>query len=114
MLETVSRIAALGLEGVKFHDLLIPRGSALAGEYLGGELGLLHPSRLPLLLADCLELLDPSCEVIRLCSDARPSEILAPRGRPDKTMLYLAVDSILASRGTRQGARKGLPVSRGP
>jgi uncharacterized protein len=105
MLETVSRIAALGLEGVKFHDLLIPLGCALASEYLLGELSLVHARRLPALLADCLELLPPGCEVIRLCSDARPTELLTPRRREDKTMVYQAVEAILAERGTRQGSR---------
>lgn len=104
MLETVSRIAPLGLGGIKFHDLLLPRGSALAAEYLRGELSLMHARRLPALLADCLELLPWDCEVIRLSSDARPAELLAPRGRPDKTVLYLAVEALLASRGSRQGS----------
>ena len=104
MLETVSRIASLRLDGVKFHDLLVPRGSVLASEYLAGELSLVHPSRLPGLLADCLELLDPACEVIRLRSDAPSDEILAPRSRPDKADLYRAVEAELSSRGTRQGA----------
>jgi len=108
MLETVSRIASLGLDGVKFHDLLLPRGSALASEYLSGELTLLHPARMPGLLADCLERLDPACEVIRLRSDAPSGEILAPRRRPDKSDLYRTVEAELASRGSRQGTRRGL------
>jgi uncharacterized protein len=104
MLDTVSRVAELGVEGVKFHDLLIVKGSALASEYLAGELTLLHHAGLPSLLADCIELLDPGCEVMRLCSDAPAEELLAPRRRPDKTWLYGAVESELASRGSRQGA----------
>jgi uncharacterized protein len=105
MLETVARIASLGMDGVKFHDLLIMKGSALASEYLAGNLSLFPPARLPGLLADCLELLDPACEVIRLRSDAPSAEILAPRQRPDKTALYMAVEAELAYRDSRQGAR---------
>ena len=104
MLQTVSRIASLGLDGVKFHDLLVPRGSALAAEYLAGELSLMHHARLPGLLADCLERLNPECEVIRLRSDAEAAGILAPRARPGKNALYAAVEGALSSRGTRQGA----------
>jgi radical SAM protein (TIGR01212 family) len=107
MLETVSRIASLGIDGVKFHDLLLPEGSALASEYLAGELTLMHPSKLPSLLADCLELLDPACEVVRLRSDAPSRGILAPRLRPDKAQLYRAVEDELESRGSRQGLRRG-------
>ena len=106
MLETVSRIAKLGLDGVKFHDLLVPKASALASEYLAGELTLMHYSRLPALLADCLELLDPACEVIRLRSDASSGGLVAPTRRPDKAELYRAVEAELFSRGSRQGCRR--------
>jgi uncharacterized protein len=105
MLETVRRVTELGVEGVKFHDLLVPKGSALASEYLRGELTLLHYSRLPGLLADCLELLDPACEVIRLCSDAEESDLVVPRFRPDKAIVYREVEAELARRGSRQGFR---------
>ncbi len=71
MLDTIRVVAGLGLEGVKFHDLHLARGSGLAAEYPAGELTLLHPRRLPALLADCLELVPADCEVIRLCSDPR-------------------------------------------
>jgi hypothetical protein len=106
MLASVDFVAALGFEGVKLHDLHLPRGSALAAEYLAGELTLIHQARLPALLADCLERLPPSCEVIRLGSDAVEGERLAPRRRPDKAALYRAVEGELAGRGSRQGARR--------
>jgi radical SAM protein (TIGR01212 family) len=105
MLETVRRVTELGVDGVKFHDLLLPKGSALASEYLKGELTLLHYSRLPSLLADCLELLDPRCEVIRLCSDADESDLVVPRFKPDKAIVYREVETELARRGSRQGFR---------
>ncbi len=111
MRETVSRVASLSLEGVKFHDLLIPKGSVLSSEYLSGEISLMHSSRLPGLLADCLELLDPACEVIRLRADAPAGTLLAPRRRPDKARLYRAVEAELASRGSRQGSRRGVAIS---
>jgi uncharacterized protein len=103
MLETIDRVSALGADGVKLHDLVLPLGSSLATEYLAGELVLLHPARLPALVADCLERLGPGCEVIRLGADAGADAILAPRRRPDKAQLYEAVEAELAARGTRQG-----------
>jgi uncharacterized protein len=105
MLETVRRVAELGIEGVKFHDLLLPKGSALAREYLLGELTLLRYERMPALLADCLELLDPACEVMRLSSDAWEEELVAPKGKPDKAIVYRDVEIELARRGSRQGSR---------
>jgi radical SAM protein (TIGR01212 family) len=107
MLETVELVASTRPEGVKFHDLLLPRGSAFAAEYLLGELSLMHPARLPGLLADCLERLLPECEVMRLCADAREDETLSPFRRPDKATLYQAVEAELSARGARQGSLAG-------
>jgi len=107
MLGTIRVVAGLGLEGVKFHDLHIARHSGLAAEYPAGELTLLHPRRLPALLADCLELLPPDCEVIRLCSDALAGERVAPRRPVDKNWLYGAVEAELERRDSRQGMRAG-------
>jgi uncharacterized protein len=105
MLETVRAAVALGLDGVKFHDLRVLEGTRLASEYRAGEFAPLHPSRLPGLLADCLEELDPSCEVMRLCADTPPGSTIAPRAIPDKEAVYRAVEDELAARGSRQGSR---------
>jgi hypothetical protein len=104
MLETVRRVTELGIEGVKFHDLLIPRGCALAADYLSGGIELLSQDELPKLLVDCIELLDPDCEVIRLCADARPTDLVAPKSRPDKADLYRAVEAELCLRNSYQGS----------
>ncbi|MDP3178514.1 MAG: TIGR01212 family radical SAM protein, partial [Spirochaetaceae bacterium] len=45
MLETVRRVADARVEGIKFHDLYLPKGSLWASEYLAGELVLMHPAR---------------------------------------------------------------------
>jgi uncharacterized protein len=97
-------LAELGVEGVKFHDLFVARGSALAGEYLSGELTLLSPERYLDYLADSIELLPPETEVIRLCSDAPLNERLAPRSRDDKFLIYRGLEAELLRRGSRQGA----------
>lgn len=105
MLATVASVSSL--DGVKFHDLRILSGSRLGSEYLGGEIAVLHPSRLPALLADCIELLHPACEVIRICADAPASATIAPRPPPSKDALYLALEKEFARRGTGQGWRFG-------
>jgi len=107
MLSTVRAVSGLGLDGIKFHDLRILSGSRLASEFLAGEISVLHPSRLPALLADSIELLHPACEVIRICADAPRSATIAPRPPPSKDELYLALEMEFARRGTRQGCRCG-------
>jgi uncharacterized protein len=108
MAETVRTVSALDLDGIKFHDLRILSGTRLAREYLAGEFAPLHPSRLPGLLADRIEELNPDCEVIRLCADAPPEKTVAPRLLPDKEAIYRAVEGELEARDSRQGCRRGL------
>ncbi|MDA8427076.1 MAG: TIGR01212 family radical SAM protein [Treponema sp.] len=107
MVASARAAAELGLEGVKFHDLQLARGSALAAEYLAGEISLWDRRSLPAVVADCLEVLPPECEVIRLCADMPAGERLAPRFVADKTKMYEAVEAELVSRGTRQGSARG-------
>jgi radical SAM protein (TIGR01212 family) len=110
MLEGVRLVASLGLEGVKFHDLHIPRGTELAREYLAGEISLLPPESYLEVLADAVELLPPSTEIIRVGTDTEAGERLAPRRVRDKSLVYEGLEALLARRGTRQGSRyRGQP-----
>ncbi|HWR12503.1 MAG TPA: TIGR01212 family radical SAM protein [Rectinemataceae bacterium] len=105
MLDTIEFVAACGGEGIKFHDLRLAIGSPLAHAYLAGEFAPLHPARLPGLLADCLEILPPGFEVMRLSADFRPGEAIDIFPASEKTRLYMAVEAELRRRGTRQGDR---------
>lgn len=105
MLDTIRFVAACGGDGIKFHDLRLTRGSALARAYLAGEFAPLHPSLLPGLLADCLELLPPRFEVMRLGADFSRAATIDPFPPFEKNKLYLAVEAELARRGARQGSR---------
>ncbi len=106
MLDTIEFVAACGGEGIKFHDLRLAIGSPLAHAYPAGEFAPLHPSRLPGLLADCLEILPPGFEVMRLSADFRPGEAIDIFPATEKTRLYMAVEAELRRRGTRQGFLK--------
>jgi len=103
MLDTIEFVAACGGEGIKFHDLRLAIGSPLAHAYPAGEFAPLHPARLPGLLADCLEILPPGFEVMRLSADFRPGEAIDIFPATEKTRLYMAVEAELQRRGTRQG-----------
>lgn len=103
MLASVSFAANRGIDGVKFHDLRLARGSALERSFPSGEFAPLHPSRLSGLLADCLERLPEHVEILRLCADFGKGETLDLFPRPDKSIIYKEVDRILAARGSRQG-----------
>ena len=103
MVETARVTASTIPEGVKFHDLRIVRGSAFARSFLSGELTQLHPSRLPGLLADCLEVLPPSAEIMRISADFRPEESINIHPPLDKHLLARLVEEELERRNSYQG-----------
>lgn len=104
MLESARLAADTGTEGVKFHDFRIARGSAFARSFPAGEIAQIHPARLPALLADCLEIMPPSTEIMRLSSDFRPEECIDLHAPLDKHVLARLVEEELARRGSRQGS----------
>lgn len=103
MLETAHLVASTETEGVKFHDFRIPKGSAFARSFQTGEITQLDPSRFPVLLADCLEIMPPSTEIMRLASDFRPNECIDIHQPLDKHLLARLVDEELARRNSFQG-----------
>jgi radical SAM protein (TIGR01212 family) len=103
MLEGARLVAGLGLAGVKLHDLHIVRGSRLEGEYRAGELELLSLAGYLSVLAEAVELLPPTTELLRLCTDSSDAQRLAPRRAFDKRSVYEGLENLLAQRGTRQG-----------
>ena len=104
MPEGARLVSELRLDGVKFHDLHIPRGSALAGEYLAGELVLLSRASYLEALAGSIALLRPETELVRLCTDSQGPERLAPRRAFDKRKIYEDLEALLAAKGLRQGS----------
>jgi hypothetical protein len=105
MLRSAQFAADQGIEGIKFHDLRLVKGSALARTFPAGEFSPLHPSRLPGLLAEILETLPWEVEILRLSADFPKAACLDIFPPPEKYRLYTAVEEILATRNTRQGSR---------
>jgi len=105
MVETARLAADTGTEGVKFHDFRIVKGSAFARNFPAGEIAAMHPSRLPKLLADCLEVLPPTTEIMRISADFRPEESINIHPPMDKHILARGVEEELARRGSFQGQR---------
>ncbi len=104
MLQSARFAADQGMEGIKLHDLRLLKGSALARRLPSGEFSPLHPSRLPALLAEILEILPWEVEILRLSADFPKGDCLDMFPPPEKYQLYTAVEGILAARNTRQGS----------
>jgi len=111
ILDTVRRVASLEPEGVKIHNLHVPRGSPLAAEHLAGELVAPCAPRHLEYVIRALELLPPRTVILRLTCDTPAERLAAPRGFPPKAAFYRQVRDELAARGSRQGRLWEAPLS---
>ncbi len=106
ILESARFVAGLGVDGVKFHDLRVPRFSRLGSRFPKGEYILLCRSAYLGLLADAIELLPPETLVMRLNCDIDDSRRLMPTRAWDKAALKRDLIRLLEERGTRQGSAR--------
>lgn len=84
MIETVSHISALGIDGIKFHLLHIIRGTDLEKDYLSGNFKTLELSEYVDILEDLIRLLPPKTVIHRLTGDGAKSTLVAPLWSADK------------------------------
>ncbi|QSI78879.1 TIGR01212 family radical SAM protein [Niveibacterium microcysteis] len=107
MLTGASRLSALPLHAIKFHQLQLVRGTALAREWQS------DPAKVPLfgedeylaLLADFVERLAPRILIQRLGSEVPPRLKLAPHWNLRLSELAPRLEALLTERGTHQGFR---------
>ncbi len=111
ILDTVRLVAGLEPEGVKIHNLHVPRASPLAAEHLAGELAVPCAARHLEYVVRALELLPPRTLVLRLTCDTPRARLAAPLGFTPKAAFYRQVRSALAARASRQGRLWAGPAS---
>lgn len=104
MQQSVMELNRLGVDGVKFHQLHILKGSALVEEYRAGRVSLLSRDAYVDLVCNMLELLDPQIVIHRLLGDGR-SELIAPDWSRRKLEVLNQIDAELEKRNSRQGSR---------
>lgn len=106
MLETVEKINALPLNGIKFHQLQVLRGTPLVGLYLEGKVKTLALEEYLEILCDQLELLRRDIVVHRLLSEVISEELLiAPRWHVSRARFAQLVEKELKDRQSYQGIR---------
>lgn len=109
LLRQVEECTHAGVEGIKFHQLMVLRKTKLAHEWLNGEIELLKPEQYIAMVADALESLPPDVVVHRLVAEAPPEEYLAPAGWPSRAKVHSEIENELRRRGTWQGVRTSQP-----
>ncbi len=77
--ETARRIAALPFSGVKVHNLLVLKGTALERTLAAGQLKTMNEYEYAMALAPFLEALPDEWTVMRLTAEAPPEQVVAPK-----------------------------------
>lgn len=105
MMETVRRIAPLGLTAIKIHQLCIYKGTPMEEDYRAGRLKTMEEDHYVKLVADALEMLPPDIVIMRLVAEGSQDEIIAPVWAFDKERIMQKIEAELTRRGTKQGSR---------
>lgn len=105
MLETVSRLADLGIDGVKFHCLCIFPNTKLYDMYQSGNIRLLEEEEYIQLSCDCLELLPETTTIHRLGGNGLQAIKIAPDWLNKKFEILNRIDDELERRDSYQGKR---------
>jgi uncharacterized protein len=107
MLQTIDFLNRCGVDGVKFHHLQVIKNTALAEQYISGDVQVYKKAEdyVPI-LCDCLEKLAPEIVIHRLASQATSSGLLITPHWPEAAgQIATMVEAELIRRGTYQGFR---------
>ena len=107
IMETARTIAALPIQGVKIHNLLALRGTALGESYEQGKVSLMSQDVYVATVCDILEILPPEMVVQRLTADGYREIFLGPEWAGNKLAVLNAINQELERRDSFQGARAG-------
>ncbi len=110
-LTTVRAVSALPARGIKFHNLLVLRGTAMEAMWRAGKYSPLTPSCYVSMLCRALADTRPDMVVHRLQADPAPGELVAPDWAGDKNVLLARIREELAARDLWQGRMAGAPES---
>jgi len=103
MMQTIEFLSSLKVDGIKIHDLHIPRATPLFEEFLSGELALPCEDRHLRYVVDALERLPEQTVVMRLTCDTPDSTRALPLHPPSKARFVQRVKDELLRRGSVQG-----------
>lgn len=102
---TADALARLPVHGLKLHPLQILAGTALAAEHARGDIACIDADEYVARAVDFLERTRSDIVIQRLCADAIPPALIAPRWSQEKQRTLQCIAAEFARRGTRQGAR---------
>lgn len=101
--DTARVLNECGSEAVKIHNLHIPGGTAMGGDYLDGEVISWSSERYLRETEHFLRLLSPKMIVERLVCETPSHRLMAPRHFLDKSQFLTALDRRMKENNTWQG-----------
>lgn len=109
MLETINQISRLPLDGIKFHELYVVRGTPMERLYREGRYQPLTQTEYVDLVCEALALLPWRVVIQRLTGDPRPEELVAPTWAREKQLTLRMIEETLINRDLWQGKYLGEP-----
>jgi radical SAM protein (TIGR01212 family) len=98
MFESVRKVVALGIDGIKFHHLYIAKNSRLAELYEQGKVKTLSLQDYIPLICDVIELLPKDMVVIRIVGELRGEYLIAPKWGVNKNQVMQMIGQELSRR----------------
>ena len=105
VLTTARAIAALPINGIKIHSLLVLDGTAVGEMYKKGSVSIITKEKYVSLTADVLELLPPEMVIQRLTADGYRDIFLAPDWAMNKLDVLNSINKELERRESYQGKK---------
>ncbi|QGG49015.1 TIGR01212 family radical SAM protein [Heliorestis convoluta] len=105
MMATGEAVAAMDIQGLKFHSLHLMKGTALVQEYEAGTFEFLDQATYTRRVVDTLEILKPSVVIQRLTGDAPRHLLLGPNWINRKWLVLQGIDDLLLERNSWQGKK---------
>lgn len=103
MLEDISRLKNLGVNGIKFHLLHVLKNTELEKQYLQGKIKLLDENEYVKIICDLIERLPKTTVIFRLVSSADDKYLVAPKWINQRGQVIEKIRSELEKRNTCQG-----------
>jgi uncharacterized protein len=104
-MRTIDRVAEIGADGVKIHNLTVSSSSRLWTPFVSGELTVPCEARHRSYVIEALQRLPPETVIMRLTCDRVKGEPGGPRKFPSKQGFYAALRAEMIDRNIRQGSR---------
>lgn len=108
MMETAGTVSALGIDGIKIHHLYIAKNTAMANDYLKGNIKTMKMEEYVSLACDFLERISPDIVIQRLVGDTHGDFLISPVWNATKGEVFAAITNELKHRNSYQGAKCAL------